>query len=468
MAKEYTKEGYDEMIERLFQRFPSFQKVGASAYKPGLDNMLMFDMLAGHPHRKYKTIHVAGTNGKGSVSSMLASLSAASGLRTGLYTSPHILDFRERMRIVDSDGTMTLISEQEVWNFVMKWQDTFDHLKLSFFEITTMMAFDWFASRGVDLAVIETGLGGRLDSTNIITPILSVITGIGLDHCDMLGDSLGEIAFEKAGIIKAEIPVVVGSKNPETEPVFERKVLYSNLSQPKFMGDRKEIMSLLTYAEDIDLPDFANGLLEEMDLHGAYQKMNLRTVLACLKVLGWKESDCGGGFRNALAHTAFRTGFRGRWEQLSASPWVICDIGHNADGLKYNFSQLDKMRKEGRLTSLIMVFGCVADKDARAVLSLLPEMEYLIFTNAEGRRAMPADKLRDLYVESMQNRCNEAFVEPLVIPKVADAVTEAMRLAGYLTEKAGGRNASQSRPLIYVGGSTFVVSEAVAMEIFSK
>ena len=279
------------MIGDLFCRFPSFQKAGSDAYKPGIEHMMFFDQLSGHPHRKYRTIHVAGTNGKGSVANMLASVCAASGMKVGLYTSPHILDFRERMRVLDGrDGSrerLYFISKKEVWDYITEWHETFEHLDLSFFEITTMMAFSWFASQEVDIAVIETGLGGRLDSTNIITPALSVITNIGLDHCDMLGSTLGEIAFEKAGIIKPAVPAVIGESNPETDQVFERKVLYINLPEPSFMGDRQRIMSLLTFADKTVPPLWykKDRILRMMDLQGEYQEKNLRTVLAAMDAM---------------------------------------------------------------------------------------------------------------------------------------------------------------------------------------
>ena len=215
MEKFFSEEAYESMIQKLFCRFPSFQSVGAGAYKPGIANMEFADQLMGHPHKKYKVIHVAGTNGKGSVSNMLTSLLASSGLKVGLYTSPHIVDFRERMRVVEllADSTYTCVSKEYVWDFVHQWQDTFDHLDMSFFEITTMMALCWFADQQVDVVVLETGLGGRLDSTNIVSPVLSVITNIGLDHCDLLGDTLPEIAFEKSGIIKPLVPVVLGESH---------------------------------------------------------------------------------------------------------------------------------------------------------------------------------------------------------------------------------------------------------------
>lgn len=294
----FSEDAYEKMIEALFVRFPSFQKIGAGAYKPGLDRMEFFDSLAGHPHRRYRTIHIAGTNGKGSVANMLASVLAASGEKVGLYTSPHILDFRERIRVIGTPGhesAVELIPKEYVWNYVNRWSETFDHLEMSFFEITTAMAFSWFADRGVDVAVIETGLGGRLDSTNIITPQLCVITNIGLDHCDILGETLPEIAFEKAGIIKPEVPVTIGESNPETDPVFERKVLYTNLSSPVFMGDRARIMSLLSFADKAEpsLWKDSEEIFQAMDLKGEYQKMNLRTAMSALDRLGLRMEEPG-------------------------------------------------------------------------------------------------------------------------------------------------------------------------------
>ena len=460
MQEHFSETQYEQMIDALFHRFPSFQKVGAGAYKPGIGNMEFIDQLLGHPHRNYKIIHVAGTNGKGSVSNMLASALAVQGYKVGLYTSPHILDFRERIRVCHperGEGAATLISKQDVWNFVQKWQDTFDHLDMSFFEITTAMALNWFAEQKVDYVVLETGLGGRLDSTNIVTPVLSVITNIGLDHCDMLGDTTSEIAFEKAGIIKPKVPVVVGESSPETDVVFERKVLYTNLPEPAFMGNRSQIMSLLTFADKTEpkMWEEHEDMLTKMDLQGEYQRKNLRTALAALTVLN--VSDFNKEVKEAIINTAKRTGFRGRWEKLSSDPLTICDIGHNEHGLRHNFAQLSRMRKEGGYSDLIVVYGSVADKDVDSVLHLLPEGAVYIFTQAQSKRALASAKIQEKY----SIFCAEAGREVgavYVTDTVSDAVCLAReKAAAIISENAG------ARPLIYIGGSTYVVSEAVTL-----
>lgn len=463
----FSEEAYDEMLGRLFVRFPSFQKTGAAAYKPGIANMEFADQLMGHPHRNYDIIHVAGTNGKGSVSNMLASALASCGLKVGLYTSPHILDFRERIRIVSSAGETTtsgecplqiscrLISKEDVWSFVQQWNDTFDHLDMSFFEITTLMALDWFARQEADVVVLETGLGGRLDSTNIVNPILSIITNIGLDHCDLLGESLPEIAFEKAGIIKPKVPVVIGESDPQTDQVFERKVLYTNLSEPQFMGSRTAIMSLLTFADKTEPPmwDRHEELLAAMDLRGAYQCKNLRTVLAALSVLNESSGASAAKYRNnaqyvpdAIIHAAANTGFRGRWEVLSDNPLTIADIGHNAHGLRHNFAQLAEMKSSGSVSDIIIVYGSVADKDVDAALRLMPQDITVVFTQAQGKRALPAEEVRDRYL-ALNNEASDVYCE--------SDVTKAVSLAMELASK-------KKAPAVYIGGSTYVVSEAIA------
>ena len=461
MDMNFSEERYEEMIQKLFVRFPSFQKVGAGAYKPGIANMEFADQLLGHPHRNYKVIHVAGTNGKGSTSNMLASVLSGAGYKVGLYTSPHIVDFRERIRVVECSaehpaGTFSLISKEDVWTFVNQWQDTFDHLDMSFFEITTLMALDWFAKQKVDFVVLETGLGGRLDSTNIVTPVLGIITNIGLDHCDMLGETLPEIAFEKAGIIKPRVPVVVGESHPETDEVFERKVLYTNLPEVSFMGNRTAIMSLLTFADKVQPSLWSNHeeLLAEMDLQGEYQKKNLRTVLAAVDVLEdtlhiFSDGNRGKSLSESIACAAARTGFRGRWETVSDDPWTICDIGHNEHGLKYNFAQLQKMKAEGKCSDLIIVYGSVADKDVDSVIHLMPEDAVYVFTQAQSKRALAAEKILEKY----QN-CRPDAGKVFSTPSVLEAKRHAHEIAASL------RSADPaSRPLIYVGGSTYVVSE---------
>ena len=465
MNEIFDEESYDRMISDLFCRFPSFQKEGATAYKPGMDNMFFFDQLAGHPHRKYRTIHVAGTNGKGSVSNMLASLCSKAGLRTGLYTSPHLLDFRERIRVRDESGTR-MIGKKEVVDFVHRWNGTFDHLGMSFFEITTMMAFDWFAEQKVDVAVIETGLGGRLDSTNIIEPVMDVITGIGLDHCDMLGSSLAEIAYEKAGIIKPGTPVVVWERNEETGPVFENKVLYTNLPLPEFAGDRSRIMSLLVYADAAEpaMWDMHREILDNMDLKGEYQVRNLRTALTAWETL---NKSCGipaldgNDASDAIVNTASRMDFHGRWEKLSEDPYVICDIGHNADGLRWNFAQLEHMMSTGKFSPLTMVYGTVADKDYESIFPIMPENASYVFTNAEGKRALPAGELAEKYIRY----CRDSGRIPgdvHVVPDVRSAVEKALEIAAS-SRDGNACGSSMVLPLIYIGGSTYVVSEAMPL-----
>jgi dihydrofolate synthase/folylpolyglutamate synthase len=326
---------------------------------------------------------------------------------------------------------------------------------MSFFEITTLLALNWFASENIDILVLETGLGGRLDSTNIVNPVLSVITNIGLDHCDMLGETLPEIAFEKAGIIKPKTPVVVGESHPETDAVFERKVLYTNLPEPSFMGSRTAIMSLLTFADKVEPGLWAQceELLRKIDLRGEYQRKNLRTVLAVLEAL-----DVKGDFvRDALIRTAARTGFRGRWEKLSDNPYVICDIGHNEHGLKYNFAHLERLKSEGRCTDLIIVYGSVADKDVDSVIHLMPQDAIYIFTQAQSKRALAAENIRDRYLTFCEE--NSRSIGRI---HCAGTVVEAMNLAYQIAAGIVAADAD-ARPLIYVGGSTYVVSEAVAI-----
>lgn len=414
---------YNQILEELFVRFPSVQNVGfaESAYKPGLERMEMFDNLLGRPSQSLRTIHVAGTNGKGSVSSFLASALSAEGYTVGLFTSPHILDFRERMRIVE-DGLCRLVPEDYVVSFVEKWQAEMDRLSLSFFEITTGMAFDWFASEQVDIAVIEVGLGGRLDSTNIIIPELSVITSIGLDHCAQLGSTREAIAREKAGIFKSGVPALVGIWDEETAPVFED--VASDIHCPLFFADEWE-----------DAPE---ELLSSLDLRGAYQDVNVRTVLAALDILGIDASW------EAIAGTAAITGFHGRWETLRTEPLVICDIGHNPPALKLNFAQLEDMLSSGKYDKLLIVYGVMADKALDDIIPLMPADAQWYFATASTPRAMRSDAIAGHFLSA----------RPGDVERVKICSTVAEALSSALAD-------ASIDSLIYIGGSTFVVADAV-------
>lgn len=448
---------YNSLIKSIFLRFPSVQTSSfGDAYKPGLQHMLDFNDLLGTPDKAFRTIHVAGTNGKGSVSNMLSSVLAGAGLKVGLYTSPHIIDFRERMRIIDGrnlaadrNETAELVPQEYVYDFLEKWQGKFDEMELSFFEITTGLAFKWFADMNVDVAVIEVGLGGRLDSTNIINPDLSVITSIGLDHCDLLGDTLDKIAFEKAGIFKRGMPVVIGETMPETEPVFRKRFAEVNASV--------EAVPVLVFADRTE-PSMCymhEAVLENMDLQGEYQAMNLRTVMAAIDVLQTRWHDVEGlsdkaAVADSLIHTALRMEFHGRWERLSTNPDVICDIGHNAPALTYNFGQLKEYLETGKYTSLIMVYGVMADKNFDAIMPLFPDNATWIFTTPQTARAAKASAIFEKYTAF----CEESG-RPASRLYVQDNVREAVLLALKTAAAYGGN------PLVYIGGSTFVVSEAV-------
>ena len=425
---------YDDILSELYVRFPSVQNAGfnTGAYKPGLEHMLEFDRVLGRPSHAIRTIHVAGTNGKGSVSSMLASSLAASGLRVGLYTSPHLLDFRERMRII-SDSGVEMISKDDVLTFVREWSAAFDSLNLSFFEITTGMALWWFAREKADIAVIEVGLGGRLDSTNIITPELSVITSIGLDHCAMLGGTREAIAGEKAGIFKPGVPAVVATRDEETSCVFEAKA--------------QETGCPLTFADGVCVGG-EDEILSAMDLRGGYQGVNLHTCIVALDIMGVPVN------RDALVHTAARTGFRGRWERLMDAPEMICDIGHNPPALQWNFAQLREDMASGRHSDLIMVYGVMADKDLDGIMPLMPEDATWIYTTPDTPRALPSDKILQR-CRDLREKLGLDTSRLHAAASVREALEKALSMAGPET-------------LIYVGGSTFVVADAMKCDILSK
>ena len=446
---EFSESRYGALLKEIFQRFPSVQKTDfATAYKPGLAGMEAFCEALGHPERAFKSIHVAGTNGKGSVASLLASALAGTGIRTGLYTSPHLVDFRERARIV-TGGSFNLIPKDFVFDFLTTWKPYFVERDLSFFEITTGLAFKWFADAGVDAAVIETGLGGRLDSTNVITPELALVTTIGLDHCALLGNTLAAIAEEKAGIFKPGVPALVGESNPETDPVFD---------------DKAWMLCPLTYADKVrpSLWHRRQDILRKMDLQADVQEKNLRTVLAAVDILkqipGFKALADTEGVLAGLAGAARRTGFRGRWERLSELPFVICDIGHNPQALQYNFAQLRRYVEEGRCSSLIIVYGIMADKDLDSIIPLMPVDATYIFTAPDTARALPASEILKRYTAAGRGRAYAA-------DSVRQAVQMALQLAQNLSEQTN-RSASAAKPappLVFIGGSAFVVAEALPL-----
>lgn len=514
---------YQHKLERIFVRFPSVQNTGfGEAYKPGLAHMEEFDTRMGNPSKGFRSIHVAGTNGKGSVANMLASALAATGLKVGLYTSPHILDFRERMRILDgSTGEpVYLISKDDVWDFLSRWEESFDELKLSFFEITTGMAFWWFEKEKVDAAVIEVGLGGRLDSTNIITPEAAVVTSIGLDHCAQLGSTRAAIAGEKAGIFKPGVPAVVGTRDVETAPVFEAAA--SAADCPLFFADER-FPSADAGPEKLGFPhslkafqaqhlqkntdnsnkslgpenaDSESGtgsekllaragtqafqalyrtgriekLLEEMDLQGEWQAENLRTALTVLAVLGTEPSE---EVLQAIAHTAGRMDFHGRWELLQRDPDVLCDIGHNPPALARNFAQLEEYLRTGRYDRLIIVYGVMADKDLDGIIPLMPREADYITVAPDTPRSLKADILfeklsaafpgRTFFGDSVADGLEVAF-KLAVGPSAAICYSALKRHADPFRANAAEDPQpirKHCKPLIYIGGSTFVVSEAV-------
>jgi dihydrofolate synthase/folylpolyglutamate synthase len=426
---------YEQTLEYLYAKLPMFTRVGAAAFKKDLHNTIVMCEKLGNPQDKFKTIHVGGTNGKGSTSHMLAAIFQQAGYKTGLYTSPHLKDFRERIRI---NGAM--VSEEFVIDFVASQNDIIEELSPSFFEVTVGMAFSYFEKEKVDIAIIEVGLGGRLDSTNIITPELSVITNISLDHTNILGNTLPEIAAEKAGIIKAGVPVVIGERQPETDQVFIKKA--------------KDTLSNITFASDqLNIPQFQkeNDLLKlsvadkervildglELDLTGSYQLKNVSTVIQSVQVLnalGYRLSD--QDIRTALRNVKKLTGLQGRWQVLGNHPLIICDTGHNVAGI----SEVMQNIRETPHDQLHIVIGMVKDKDIRSVLRLLPSDAKYYFCQPDLERALPAAEL------AMQALEHQLIGD--VYPDVLLALTAA-------------KNDATGNDLIFVGGSTFVVAEVL-------
>ena len=404
---------YKETIEYLFNSTPVFEHVGASAYKPGLQTTEILDAHYGHPHKNFKTIHIAGTNGKGSVSHSLASILQEAGYKVGLYTSPHLIDFRERIRV---NGIP--VSEEYVIRFVEDFKllnsKRIHPLSPSFFELTTALAFKYFAEEKIDIAVIEVGLGGRLDCTNIITPILSVITNISFDHTQFLGNTLAQIASEKAGIIKHQVPVVIGETTKETRPVFENKA--------------KEMDAPIFFAEEIDRSECNQY---EFELKGSYQKKNLRTILCAMKRLSFIHPE---HIQKGLTNVCKNTGLMGRWQTLSTNPLIICDTGHNVGGWKYLAPQISSVPCE----RLHIVFGMVDDKDIRNVLSMLPKNAVYYFTQANNHRAIPAQQVGVL--------AKEYGLSGNTYPTVAQAYEEA-------------KSSASENDFIFIGGSSYIVAD---------
>lgn len=427
---------YKATVEFLFAQLPAYHRIGKAAYKNNLDNTLALDDYFRHPHRNYRTIHIAGTNGKGSVSHMLASVLMESGFRTGLYTSPHLKDFRERIRV---DGKM--IPKSEVTGFVKKHSKIIESLKPSFFELTAAMAFDYFSGTGCDIAVIETGMGGRLDSTNIINPVLSVITNIGHDHMDLLGDTLAAVAGEKAGIMKPGVPVVIGEYDPETYDVFMARS--GETGSPVFFADSAFVCSLEEYVADDPGRRFTVNNLTEDAIHtgyiplgGDYQKKNLQTIFQAAALLKQHFSISETALIEGIGGVIRNTGLLGRWQVLSRNPLVICDTAHNREGLEFVMEQIAGIRAE----SLHMVIGFVNDKDLNSVLPLFPKNASYYFTRASIDRALDENILK--------RKALDFSLRGNSYPDVRSAL-------------AAAKEAASPSDLIFIGGSTFIVAEVL-------
>lgn len=381
---------YLETLDYLFHALPAYHRIGAAAYKADLHNTEAMMEHLGHPENGFRSIHVAGTNGKGSVSHFLASILHRTGLKVGLYTSPHLVDFRERIRI---NGQM--IPEDEVVRFVEKNRSFFESQQLSFFEMTVGMAFDYFRAEKVDIAVVEVGMGGRLDSTNVITPLLSVITNIGFDHTQFLGDTLDKIAFEKAGIIKPGVPVVIGETQPETEPVFRQKARQCGseiLFADKHYTLKEKEGDGITMTADVyrDGELFIKDLVSPLD--GFYQRKNIATVLAAIDTLEHHTSDIprlSSHIVSGVANVLADTGLRGRWEKVGDSPLTICETAHNADGIATLIQKLKTMR----YNRLHIVYGCVNDKDYGHILDILPADAEYYYTRPSVERGLDENTL---------------------------------------------------------------------------
>ncbi|MDR1372344.1 MAG: bifunctional folylpolyglutamate synthase/dihydrofolate synthase [Dysgonamonadaceae bacterium] len=427
---------YEQTIKYLYDSAPVFQKIGSAAYKEGMENSFLIDKYLGEPHRHYATIHVAGTNGKGSVSHLLASVLQEAGYKTGLYTSPHLIDFRERIRV---NGQM--LEKEYVVGFIKQYKSFFESIKPSFFELTTGLAFSYFTDKEIDIAVIEVGLGGRLDCTNVISPILSIITNISFDHTALLGNTLTAIAHEKAGIIKAGIPVVIGEAESEERKVFENIFKSTNHQTDKpslvFAEDEKPIISSSLLSSGHWLFETKHYPHLEDELGGFAQKKNAATALCAieqLQISGLKihSENIYAGFLKVRKNTELM----GRWQIVGQQPKIILDTGHNVGGMAYNTKQLHVEKCK----NLHIVFGMVNDKDISAVLALMPKEAKYYFAKASVPRAL--DSVILLEKAANYGLKGEAF------PTVSDALSTA-------------KNNTSKDDVIFVGGSTFVVADAI-------
>ncbi len=413
LNKTDLSQNYQQTIDWLFAQLPMYQRVGDIAYKKDLSNTVLLANHLGNPQDNFKSIHVAGTNGKGSVSHMLASVLQEAGYKVGLYTSPHLKDFRERIKI---NGSM--ISEEYIVDFVATHKSFFKNHSLSFFEMTVGLAFDYFNNQKVDVAVVEVGMGGRLDSTNIITPQLSVITNIGMDHTAFLGSTLPEIAVEKGGIIKTGAPVVIGETQTETTPVFKKLA--------------KEKMADIYFAEDFEFEKY------ETDLKGDYQKKNIQTAMAAIKLLRdeslYQINDLN--LKLGLLNVVSNTGLLGRWQVMQENPIVICDTAHNKEGLTYVMKQLSREKYK----KLHIVLGFVSEKDVESVLKLFPKEAVYYYCKPDIPRGM--------HVEELLAKAERAGLKGEAFPSVKEAYKSSLKSA-------------VNDDLIFIGGSTFVVAEII-------
>ncbi|MBL7883951.1 MAG: bifunctional folylpolyglutamate synthase/dihydrofolate synthase [Bacteroidia bacterium] len=428
---------YNQTLEYMYSQLPMFQRIGTAAYKDNLDNTIAICKLLKNPEKKFKSIHIAGTNGKGSTSHMLASILQSAGYRVGLYTSPHLKDFRERIKI---NGRM--ISKSYVTSFIKKNKTNFEKISPSFFEMTVGLAFDYFANSNIDIAIIEVGLGGRLDSTNVIQPELSIITNISFDHTNLLGNTLQKIATEKAGIIKKKTPVVIGETQKVTEHIFRKKAKEQHskiyfadqlftIKNTKHSADKKIYLQCDIWKDDeIYLKKLESELL------GLYQEKNICTVVAACAMLPPKYNIQNKNIRKGIKHVVSKTGLLGRWQVLSQSPLTICDTGHNEAGIKQVLTQLKLMPYK----QLHFVLGMVNDKDISTILKLLPPTAKYYFCRASIPRALDANELK--------KQANLIGLKGKVYHSVSEALSTAQKKA-------------KAEDLVFIGGSTFTVAEIV-------